>query len=102
MITLKSEVVTKEYDIGGYVIYVFKNLDNNPPFGYKYIMITRWPNWNDKDPEIGEIGYITYKEVVAGVDTWFDGTKFVPYNYTNLVYIKFVKEKLDNSKEIIL
>ena len=66
-------------------------------------MITRWPNWQHSNIDIGEIGYVTYKEVIAGQDTWWDGTKFVPYNYTNIVFIKFVRKKSDTSqKDIIL
>lgn len=85
----------------GYTTYVFKNLDSVSPFD-KYIMTTRWPNWQHRNIDIGEIGYLTYKEVIAGQDTWWDGSQFIPYNYTNIVFIKFVKEKDNSSKDIIL
>lgn len=101
MVTLYCELLAKEHDLGGYTIYVFKNLDN-ALFGYSYIMVTRWPRWEHRNIEIGEQGYLTYKEVVAGVDTWFDGEKLIPYNYTNLVFIKFVRKNKDNLKQITL
>lgn len=102
MVTLRCKLLAKEKDFAGYITYVFQNLEINPTFGHKYIMMTRWPNWQHRNIEIDEIGYVTYKEVQAGIDTWYDGTKFVSYNYTNIVFIKFVKEKPDNSKEIVL
>ena len=65
-------------------------------------MCTRWPNWEHRNIEINESGYLTYKEVIAGQDTWWDGSKFIPYNYTNIIFIKFVK-KIDNyEKDIII
>lgn len=101
MTTIKGQLLCKEHDLMGYTTYVFKNLDSNSPFT-KYIMLTRWPRWEHRDIDIGEIGYLTYKEVVAGVDKWWDGTNFIPYNYTNIIFIKFVKEVDKNYKDIII
>ena len=54
-------------------------------------------------PEIGDIGFLTYDSVAAGVDTYYDREtqKIVKYNFTNLVFNKFVKE-VDNSKKDII
>lgn len=101
MVTIYCKLLAKEHDIGGYTTYVFKNLDN-APFGHQYLMCTRWPNWEHRNLDIGEKGYLTYKEVIAGVDSWYDGKDFIPYNYTNIIFIKFVKENKDNLKQIIL
>jgi hypothetical protein len=95
-LTIHCKLLAKEHDFGGYIIYVFENLDD-ASFGHRYIMTTRWSNWEHKNIEIGEIGYLTYKEVIAGQDTWYDGSKFIPYNYTNIIFIRFVKENKDNS-----
>lgn len=100
--TLYCQLKAKEHDLLGYTTYVFENLEN-APFGHKYLMLTRWPNWQCRNVDIGEIGYVTYQEVIAGKDTWWNGTKDVPFNYSNLIFIKFIKEnKKDNSKDIIL
>lgn len=102
MTTIKGQLLCKEHDLGGYTTYVFRNLDTEETF-HKYLMVTRWPNWQTKSIDVGEIGYLTYQEVVAGVDKWWDGTTFIPYNYTNIVFIKFIKENKDNTtKDIIL
>lgn len=95
--TLYCKLVAIEHDPLGYIIYVFENLEPKIPFGYRYIMTTRWPNWNHKSLELNEIGYLTYKEVKAGIDTWFDGKKFIPYNCSNVIFIKFIK---DENKDI--
>lgn len=101
MVTIHAKLLAKEHDIGGYTTYVFENLDD-APFGHKYLMLTRWPNWQARNIDVGEVGYVTYKEVIAGQDTWWDGTNFIPYNYTNIIFIKFVKENKDNSKDILI
>lgn len=87
-----------------YTTLVFKNL-NDAPFGHTYIMTVVYPNWQSRIPKINEIGYLEYRECIAGQDKWYDKetNQFIPYNYTNLVFIKFVKENKDNSnKDIII
>lgn len=66
-------------------------------------MVTRWPNWQHRDLKLGEKGFLEYKEVQAGIDTWWDGEKFIPYNYSNIIFIKFIEEqKIDNSKKNVI
>ena len=66
-------------------------------------MVTVWPNWESYIPEIGDIGYLTYDSVTGGVDTYYDRTldTIVKYNFTNLIFNKFVRE-IDNSKKDII
>ncbi len=101
MVTIYGKLLAKTHDIGGYTTYVFQNLDS-APFGHKYVMLTRWPNWQCSNIDVGEIGYVTYKEVIAGKDTWWNGSDFIPYNFTNLVFIKFVRKKDTSKKDIII
>lgn len=93
--------MAKEHDFGGYTTYVFQNLESKSVYD-KYLMCTRWPNWEHRNLDLGETGYLTYKEVVAGVDTWYDGTSFIPYNYTNIIFIKFVKEADNYDQDIYI
>lgn len=104
MLTVFGQLVASEADGMGYITYVFKTLEPNAPFGHKYIMLTRVRNWEHRNLEIGEIGYVTYEEVEAGKDTYYDRMtdSMVKYNYTNIYFIKFVEKKEDNSKNIML
>ena len=104
MLTVYSQLVACENDALGYITYVFKCLEPNPGFGHNYIMVTRFPNWDHRSLDVGEIGYLTYNEVVAGKDKWFcpENGQFVPYNYTNIYFVKFVQEKVDSSKKDII
>ena len=104
MCTVKAQLVAKERDLLEYIIYVFKILENDVPFGHRYIMCVRPPNWESRNIELGEKGFLTYKEVEAGIDNWYDFSqnKFVPYKYTNIYFIKFVKELDDYKKDIII
>ena len=100
--TIHCTLLAKEEDIMNYQTLVFKNLDT-APFGNQYCMVTVWPNWESYIPNIGDIGYLTYDSVTGGVDTYYDRTldTIVKYNFTNLVFNKFVRE-IDNSKKDII
>jgi len=102
--TLHCQLIAKESDMFGYITYIFKNLEPTS-FLNQYIMCTRFKNWQHGEVNLRDIGYLTFKEVVAGKDTWYDKEtgREIPYNYSNLIFIKFIPENnLDNSKEIIL
>lgn len=100
--TICCELLAKEIDIPNYQTLVFKNLDS-VSFGYKYLMVTVFPNWESYIPEVGEIGYLNYDEVEGGIDTYYDRNtdSIIKYNYSNSIFKKFVK-KVDNSKKDIL
>ena len=104
MKTLHCKVVALEKDIQGYQTLVFENKESSS-WDTKYIMTVVFPNWMSYIPVLQEEGFLTYKEVIAGEDTWYDtdtGNK-IPYNYSNIIFIKFVPLKnVDNLKEIIL
>lgn len=103
MITVKATLLALEEDFDGYITYVFKNLEE-APFGKQYIMCVRFPGWIHSDININDVGYLTYKEIIAGIDSWYDGEKMIPYNYTNIIFVRFIKEtNADmNSKDIII
>lgn len=101
-ITIRCTLVAKEKDLFNYFTLVFKNLDANCPFGHKYCMTTVFPNWQSIIPEIGDKGYLEYDEVEGGIDTYYnrDTDSIMKYNFSNLIFKKFVKEQ-DNSKKDI-
>ena len=102
--TIKCELITKEDDILDYHTLVFKTFEPNIPFGHHYVMCTVFPNWHSRMPEIGEVGILMYDEVEGGVDTYYNRAtdSIMKYNFSNLIFKKFVKEQADNSKDIIL
>ena len=104
MNTVYAELIAKENDILGYITYVFKCLEDNIPFGNKYKMVTRLPNWQHRDIEINEKGYLLYKEVIAGQDKWYclETGQMVPYNYSNIYFVKFIEKKDNSNKDILL
>lgn len=102
-ITIHCKLLVREDDTMGYKVLVFKNLDN-APFGQNYCMVTVWPNWESYIPETGDIGYLTYDSVIGGIDTYYDriSDSIVKYNFTNLIFNKFVKERDNSKKDIII
>lgn len=87
MITILAKLVAKSEDVDGYITYVFTDLDSK-----EYLMCVQFPRWEHRSLRLGEIGYLEYKEIRAGMDKWYDGEKMIPYNYTNIQFIKFISK----------
>lgn len=100
--TVLAELVAKESDTLGYTTYVFKCLDEEIIKSTKYIMCTRYPNWNHRIIQIGEVGYLNFEEVRAGIDKWFDGSNMIPYNYNAVQFIKFIQKTNSDNYEFII
>lgn len=100
-LTLYVKLNAKAIDIGGYITYVFENL-NYKDYESQYIMCVQFPNWNQSDIEIGDIGYVNVKYVKEGISQWYDGEKMNVYKYTNVVFLKFVKEPEKVNKEFLV
>ena len=90
--TFLGKLVAIQYDVLNYTYYVFKvlNDDEQKIHRAKFITCVRFPNWNHKDLEIGDYGYINMEKIKAGVDTWFDGTNLIPYKYDHDQFIKLI------------
>ena len=73
--TILARLVAKEEDALNYITYVFECLDEEILKDTKYVMCTRYPNWNHRMIDIDEVGYLNFFEIRAGVDKWFDGEK---------------------------
>ena len=102
--TIKCRLVAKEVDLLDYQTLVFQLLEKNCPFGHAYCMVTVFPNWESKIPEIGDSGFLEYDEVEGGVDKYYDrvNNSMEVYNFSNLIYKRFVKEVDNSNKDIIL
>ena len=97
----RTRLITFREDIGGYIVYVFENLENTNSFD-KYIMCTRFPRWETPFVNIGDIGFLKFREVEGGVDKWFDTEthEHVLYNYTGVHFLNFIPIK--QSSDLIL
>lgn len=102
--TVLAQLVTKEENIQNYSTYVFELLEKEEidRLNTKYIMCTRFPNWDHRILEVNEKGYLNFREVIAGQDKWFDGLKMIPYYYSGIHFIKFVEKKENVDKTYIM
>lgn len=100
--TILAKLLAKEKDIMGYITYVFECIDNDVSKETRYVMCTRFPNWEHRAIEIGEIGFLNFVELRAGIDKWFDGEKMIPYNYNNIQFIKFIQKKEKKEHKFIM
>lgn len=103
MKVVRAKLITLQNEIDGYITYVFQNLDAKLS-EERYIMCTRFPNWNCDSFGKGDTGFLKYNEVIAGSDCWYDYTtnRYVPYKYTNNHFITFIKDTEPTKSEIIL
>lgn len=86
------KLVAWNKDLGGYVTYVFECLEEYMIKETKYIMCTKFPNWEHKTLKLEDIGYLHFEERRAGIDKWFDGVNMVPYRYNTVQFMKFVNK----------
>ena len=100
-ITLRVELKAKFTDIDHYITYVFENLESQD-YDHKYLMCVQFPNWNQSIINIGDIGFVNVKYVKEGVSQWYDGEKMNVYKYTNVVFLKFVKEPEKVNNEFLI
>lgn len=98
MITL-CKLVAMDEDSLGYINYVFENLEEDVIKWSKYILATRFPNWETKKVNLGDVGYLQFEEIRAGVDKWFDGQQMIPYNYNMIQFIKFIERPKEEDNE---
>lgn len=97
-----TKLVALNQDNLGYITYVFECLEDYMISQSKYIMCIRYPNWNHKFLQIGDIGYLNCIEIRAGIDKWFDGEKMIPYNYNTIQFIKFVDKQIEENHEYVM
>ena len=100
--TVLAKLLASEEDSFGYITYVFECLDEDVIKETRYIMCTRYPNWDHRKIEIGEIGFLNFFEIKAGIDKWYDGKNFVPYRYNNIQFIKFIEKPDKKSHKFIM
>lgn len=100
-LTIKAKLVAYNHQYTGHITYVFENLEEQFPFKYKYVMCTRYPNWDHRGLKLFEEGFLTFEPVIEGIDTYFDGFNHVPYKYSAIRFISFIelpnKDKIDNA-----
>lgn len=79
---------------GQYTVYVFKNLDEKDNSLLRYFTVTKVPNWDCKDLQIGDKGYVECEYVNAG-DSYFKSSTGVreQYNYTVCYLINFIEKQ---------
>ena len=89
-----AKLITYREDFGGYIVYLFEIIGGQLPYD-KYIMCTRFPNWDCMTLKIGDVGYLKYREVIAGEDKWYDinSGQLIPYKYTGVHFLDFIPEK---------
>lgn len=92
VITIKAKLLVKCSEHLGYQTLVFEDLEYKDA-DFKYITCVKFPNWDCNLLTINDVGFLSIKYIEAGKDTWFDGNNFVPYRYTNIQFLKFIKIK---------
>lgn len=91
---VRAELLTFRNEFGGYIVYVFRNLESCG-LTDKYIMTVRFPNWNCPLLNVGDTGFLKYKEVEAGKSTWWDNNTQtnVAYKYDNVIFEDFIHDR---------
>lgn len=93
MSVIKAKLITYRNEPGGYIIYVFEDLEHKDVDRH-YIKTVRFPHWESPFVRVGEIGYLEYNKVEAGKDSWYDNQTqmHILYKYNNTIFKDFVHE----------
>lgn len=82
---------------GDYINYVFKNLEATK-WDNVYFLCTRYPRWEHRELKKGEIGYVTFTEVIAGEEYYNHITNSRDfYNHSHIRFDKFIE--INNNTE---
>lgn len=103
--TVYAKLLAQETDPLNYTTYVFKLLDEEDKNALetRYIMCTRFPNWDHRELLNGEIGYVSFDIIQAGVDKWYKDGQFTPYNYSHVQFQKMLLKQSDTvNKELTM
>lgn len=100
--TVLAQLVAKDRDVQNYTTYVFKCLEDDVASISRYIMCVRYPNWEHRKVNLGEKGFLSFEEVRAGIDTWFNGNTMVPYKYNAIQFLKFITLPETESHEYVM
>lgn len=100
-ITLRVVLRAKSIDMYGYITYVFENL-NYDEYYNQYFMCIQFPNWDQSEININDVGYVHMRYVKEGVSEWYDGEKLNVYKNTYTVFLKFIKEPTKVNNEFVV
>lgn len=92
-ITYHVKFIAEGDEGNGYMLYVFERLEYDN-LDDKYIMCVKFPNWHYLSFKLGDIGYVSVRYVEEGKDKWFDGTDFIPFKNSHIIFLKFVHDKV--------
>ena len=92
----KAKLVAYRENSGDYTTYVFEKEVYTNELD-RYVMCTRFPNWDTPKLSLGDLGFLKYRIVIGGKDEWFNGMGFIKYLNTDIHFLNFIheKEKID-------
>lgn len=100
MTVLAQVIAISDNDPSDFITYVFKSLDDSYPD--KYIMCTRFPNWEHRLITLNEIGYLNIEHRRAGIDQWYDGNSLRYYSYNYIQFMRFIPKPNEITNEYVL
>jgi hypothetical protein len=88
--TIKAKLVETSFELGGYINYIFQNLDSKE-WSDKYVMCIQYPNWDQALIPLNTEGFLTFTLIEAG-DTYkdFKTDEIKMYTYTHNRFDKFI------------
>lgn len=101
--TIKAKLVLVQESVNGYINYIFKNQESTS-WTNRYIYTVRYPNWEWGFPDVGEIGFLVYSQILAGSKYFNTKTlKEDTYMYDHLRFDKFLRltEKKKDNRYVI-
>ncbi len=95
---IRACLLASREDFGGYITYVFKNLNTG-----KLEMCVRLPNWNTPHVNQGDCGWLKTKLVIGGQTPYYsiNNQKQEIYKYSQIYFEDFILDKPEQNKIIL-
>lgn len=102
--TVFVKLIASSTDPFGYITYVFELLDDCDieTWKYKHLTCVRYPNWQCRQLKIGDTGFVEVNIVKAGIDTWYNGEKQIPYKNNAKQFLRFIEKGEHETEEYTL
>lgn len=101
---VKAKLVAKDEVINGYSTYVFECLDDEIREQTKYIMCTRFPNWDAAKINLDSEGFLHFEEREAGKDQWYnqETQQWHSFSYNMIQFMRFIEFQKKKDNEYIM
>lgn len=92
--TIHAKLIKEQEDTNGFIYYIFENLESNS-WDNRFLMVTRYPNWEWGFPKVNQEGFLVYTELFEGSEYYdYKCDKMSKIQQSHIRFEKFFNEPI--------